>query len=404
MRNPNSSKNLETLIRTPLLVCLWPSKCELIMAKSEFVPYDIGNPVKPPLLTPNFDPEANIFFIQNAVNGLFLCTGVSGKDYVCNPTINQFSWLPVRDIDSYLLGMSIAFDPSVSLHYKIAYVYCLKERIFEIRIYSSETRTCKTACIVNLDYNISDIETEFKGGVYWNNAVHWISDNRFVLYFNFDRELVNKISTPSVRKNGNYIFESRGHFLDVEMSHPIDSVLKIHELKRDYSEWFVKYIVDFRELGRSFPRLFRRGSPITLQTAILDLVLGEKEEDSFLVVEIPWTVELKIEMYASDRKLIELEDMRERDRVDLFISMRKQPSDDDMKDWNVNMCNYFKQRWKMVVHKGKDQVYTGIEEEDDVITETNVMIRPCYRLYRIVAPLQACAYSLRSRREELEVF
>ncbi|GJV40520.1 F-box protein-like protein [Tanacetum coccineum] len=203
------SKEWNTLIRNPTFQKLRNPNPEppsgLFMAvsanlyaKCEFVPYDIGNPVKPPLLTPNFDPEANIFFIRNAVNGLFLCTGVSGKDYVCNPTINQFSWLPVRDIDSYLLGMSIAFDPSVSLHYKIAYVYCLKERIFEIRVYSSETRTCKTACIVNLDYNISDIETEFKGGVYWNNVVHWISDNRFMLYFNFDRELVNKISSPSV--------------------------------------------------------------------------------------------------------------------------------------------------------------------------------------------------------------
>ena len=259
-------------------------------AKCVFVPYDVGNPIKPPNLTPKFDPEANIFTIRNAVNGLFLCSGVWNKDYVYNPTINQFSRLRVRDNDLYLIGMSLAFDPSISPHYKIAYVYCLEEMKFEIRVYSSETRTCKLACRVKLAYSISDLEMEFKGGVYWNNAVHWISDNRFVLYFNFDRESVHKISTPSVRKNVNYIFESRGHFLDVEMNHPVDSTLKIHELKRDYSEWFVKYIVDLKEIGWYFNRLFRRGSPVTLQTTVLDLVLGEKEDDSFLVMEIPWTV------------------------------------------------------------------------------------------------------------------
>nr|GEU53148.1 hypothetical protein [Tanacetum cinerariifolium] len=290
IRNPTFQKLRNPNPEPPSGLFIAVSKNEY--AKCEFVPYDIGNPVKPPPLTPNFDPEANIFFIRNAVNGLFLCTGLRGKDYVYNPTINQFSKLPIRDTDSYLLGMSIAFDPSISPHYKIAYVYFLEERIFEIRVYSSETHTCKTACIVNLDYDISNtpIKMEFKGGVYWNNAVHWISDHRFVLYFNFDRELIHKISTPSVRKNLNYIFESRGHFLDVEMSDPVDSTLKIHELKRDYSEWFVKYIVNLKELGWSFPRLFRRGSPVALQTAVLDLVLGEKDDDSFLVLEIPWTV------------------------------------------------------------------------------------------------------------------
>ncbi|GKD75465.1 RNA-directed DNA polymerase, eukaryota, reverse transcriptase zinc-binding domain protein, partial [Tanacetum coccineum] len=71
-----------------------------------------------------------------------------------------------------------------------------------------------------------------------------------------------------------------------------------------------------------------------------------------------------------EHELIELEDMREMEKVNMFIRMERKPTEDDMKEWNVNMCNYFKQRWKLLVDKGKDQLNMRCED-DDVITETN---------------------------------
>ncbi|GKA94953.1 zinc knuckle CX2CX4HX4C containing protein [Tanacetum coccineum] len=72
-----------------------------------------------------------------------------------------------------------------------------------------------------------------------------------------------------------------------------------------------------------------------------------------------------------EHELIELEDIREREKVDMFIIMKRKPIEDDMKDWNVNMCNYFKQRWKLLVDKGKYQLNMRCEDDDDVINETN---------------------------------
>ncbi|GKC34385.1 RNA-directed DNA polymerase, eukaryota, reverse transcriptase zinc-binding domain protein [Tanacetum coccineum] len=42
------------------------------------------------------------------------------------------------------------------------------------------------------------------------------------------------------------------------------------------------------------------------------------------------------------------------------------PSNDEIKDWNVDMCNYFKQRWKMLIGKEKDN---NQMEQDDVYSE-----------------------------------
>ncbi|XP_071712217.1 F-box protein At5g07610-like [Rutidosis leptorrhynchoides] len=268
-----------------------------------FVPFNVDNPVKAPFITLDIDPSAECsVVIKQSCNGLMLCCnelpchericGITKKHYVYNPTINEITTFDGPGLPAYGLnhrGINIAFDPSKSPHYRIIYIYYHRgKHMYQINMYSSQTRVCKLSLKVEMR-RYSDIE--FNSGVYWNNAVHWIDRSGYIVYFNLDQQMIYQKLTPSARLDfefKNYIFESRDHFLLVEiiMCPPV-SKFKIYELKRDYSEWFVKYNVDLAEFGGPLREIFNVGYDVTTEFDVLALVLGEKEGDSFLVVEIP---------------------------------------------------------------------------------------------------------------------
>lgn len=58
-------------------------------------------------------------------------------------------------------------------------------------------------------------------------------------------------------------------------------------MKRDYLGWFEKYHVDIEQVGGSFPEILNPQSRLIFEFAALSIMLGEKEDESFLVLEIP---------------------------------------------------------------------------------------------------------------------
>nr|XP_043633745.1 F-box protein At5g07610-like [Erigeron canadensis] len=280
----------------------------------DFIPFDIESPVKPPLRALHFDPTVKCLMIEHSCNGLMLCSAYTDeyfrhnnkyvmnyKYYIYNPTINKFNTLPrlenYANNGSVRYGMTLHFDPTQSSHYKVIYVCGYETNPltgntrYQIEIYSSQTRTCKTSCEFELD---EDIYIDFRAGVFWNNALHWIQKSGFIFCFNLDQEIVHQIQTPIGPIGGwveeenysNYLFESRDHLLVIEIQRPHTSKFKIHDLKKDYSEWFVKYNVDLGGISGSFPEIMNPESADTFEFAILALVLGDKEDESFLVLEI----------------------------------------------------------------------------------------------------------------------
>nr|XP_043633332.1 F-box protein At5g07610-like [Erigeron canadensis] len=273
----------------------------------EFIPFDIDNPVKkPPFVSLDFNLDG--LMIEHSCNGLMLCSTYYDKlykYYIYNPTVNRFAALPTPETndDNYLshqCHMSLAFDPSKSPHYLVIYVNCekipfVRKSNYKIQIYSSQTRSCDRSFTFVLD---EDIAMYFGPGVYWNEAFHWIHKKGFILYFNLDQQIVHQMHTPLGLIGGNwdeesysnYLFESRGHLLAIEILRPHTSKFKIHELMRDYSGWSLRYNVDLDGVCGPFPEIMNPESADTFEFAILALVLSDKQDGSFLVLEIPGKV------------------------------------------------------------------------------------------------------------------
>ncbi|XP_071709378.1 F-box protein At5g07610-like [Rutidosis leptorrhynchoides] len=235
---------------------------------------------KAPYVTLNFDPTDYGTVIVHSCNGIMLVsqnlTNPFGVNrYVYNPTINQFIVLPKHEPfnSKFHCAITLAFDPSKSPYYKIVSICGFGPNYYRIGIYSSQTCTWKASCNFN-----SNIDRFY--GVYWNNAVHWLDKTGLFLYFNLDEEIVREMHTSFCSLGTEHMFESRDHLLLVEADIP-SKVVKIHELKRDYSGWFVKYHIELDQLGRSFPKLAE------YKFRVLSIVLDEKEEDeSFFVLAI----------------------------------------------------------------------------------------------------------------------
>ena len=68
----------------------------------------------------------------------------------------------------------------------------------------------------------------------------------------------------------------------------------VYEMKRDYSEWFVKYKVDLRGVVASYPEMIQLkydAEDVDVYViSFFSVIRGEKEEDSFFVFHIPGRV------------------------------------------------------------------------------------------------------------------
>nr|GFA59475.1 hypothetical protein [Tanacetum cinerariifolium] len=76
------------------------------------------------------------------------------------------------------------------------------------------------------------------------------------------------------------LFESRGCLLLLGLNKACSRHFTIYEKRNVYSEWSLKYIVNLDDIIKSFPRRWMEC------LCVYCIVLGEREEDSFLVMEL----------------------------------------------------------------------------------------------------------------------
>ncbi|KAK6122201.1 hypothetical protein DH2020_044053 [Rehmannia glutinosa] len=284
-------------------------ECSTVNPRYKYVPFSLNKSTN---ILPFIEEPSNIRILESC-NGLLLCYSFDvavdndGRYFVYNPTVNKLLKLPkLYEGDGILervLGMSLAFDPSKSPHYKVVCVRglipCFRPFKRQFEVYSSETggswRKCGEPFLSEVNFQ--------DGGVYWNGAIHWISHRgKYSLYFNPEDDEMPRvmpklpISNDSSSTSGYYFGESCGHLHYVEILMPLPLFrFNVYEMRRDYSEWFVKYQIDdspvvetpFGTSQDDFDVIESYWYYDLSVVSITTLVRGEKDENSFLVLLFP---------------------------------------------------------------------------------------------------------------------
>ncbi|GKA16795.1 hypothetical protein Tco_0696632 [Tanacetum coccineum] len=172
------------------------------------------------------------------------------------------------------------FDPFVkSLNtgkYKVMYAELVDGVYVQIHTYSSENGNW-SLCGDQFSKNIYLL---FSDGVYWNDAIYGItgSDEFFKLDIMNEHPVLTALPTPLTTDGKVHyrysLFESRGCLLLVDKHNHPSKCFTIFEKGNGYSEWSVKYIVNLDDI------IAKR---LSIRERIYCIVLGEREEDSFLV-------------------------------------------------------------------------------------------------------------------------
>ncbi|KAJ0683008.1 putative F-box domain-containing protein [Helianthus annuus] len=266
-----------------------------LIATDIYVPFDVENPSTPPFrcLDSYFD-HPGVEIVQSC-NGLLLCVtrpkGRKGayKYYVFNPTTKQLALIPPVPRDrGAIWSMGLAFHPTDCVRYKVICVLSVDVDSYQIQVYSSDTKEWK----ISIESFSASIPI-FRHMVYWNGAVYWASfyDNSNYWYFKIDDQQLHKLPLPLglipsevVTK---YLGESRGHLHLIAYDKFQGGMLRlnVYEMLSDHSGWFVKYQLQLDALSAAaFPnRIILYGPGYKFQ--VIDVVRGEEEEDTFVVVK-----------------------------------------------------------------------------------------------------------------------
>ncbi|MFS8027816.1 putative F-box domain, galactose oxidase/kelch, beta-propeller, F-box associated interaction [Helianthus anomalus] len=268
-----------------------------LIATDIYVPFDVETPSTPPFrcLDLYFD-RCDVEIVQSC-NGLLLCStnGRNGvnKYYVFNPTTKQLALIPpVPGDPSAVWFMGLAFHQTDCVRYKVICVLSVGPGVglYQIQVYSSDTKEWKIS-IESFSASIPIV----RHGVYWNGAVYWASlfDNRNYWYFKIDDQQLHTLPLPLglipsdsevVRK---YLGESRGHLHLIAYKNFQGGMLSlnVYEMLSDHSGWFVKYQLQLDALpAAAFPSRIVWYVP-DYEFQVMDVVRGEEEEDTFLVLE-----------------------------------------------------------------------------------------------------------------------
>ncbi|XP_027104017.1 F-box protein At5g07610 [Coffea arabica] len=269
--------------------------------KFEYINFDVHNLTSSPFSVLKFasDPSAGSIKILQSCNGLLLCSSYRAQRprqnyHVFNPTTKQLTTIPKPAYRRTIYGVSLAFDPTKSSAYKVVCVRAseLVSGSYQIQIYSSDT-----AGPWRVSGEPFAAKHDFKNGIYWNGAVHWLGhwgrDNS--LYFNVDEERLGEVGpTPNNAEQEaemTYFGESCDHLNLIQMYGRPDVEFYVYEMRRDCSGWDIKYMVDLSAVTSAFPRMIRTeldsydGGYYVL--SVLSIIRGEKEEEAFLVLQIP---------------------------------------------------------------------------------------------------------------------
>lgn len=219
--------------------------------------------------------------------------------------------------------MSLAYDPSNSLDYKIVCVYpvAFSSYIFEVIVYDSKIQSWKLG---NGKRGFSvPYDVKFCDGVYWNGKIHWIrKEGRELYHFDVDKNCVVKsIGIPlEGRWRGDkvsdtyYFGNSNGHlhFIAMYFNHSSESELRVFEMEDDCSRWLLRYRVDFNDIVYGFPEMrmrevdLRYGDTNDYAFCVLGVVRGENGE-SLLVFHVPGKV---VAYKFKDRRFVDVADLR----------------------------------------------------------------------------------------------
>ncbi|GJY07388.1 hypothetical protein Tco_0374442 [Tanacetum coccineum] len=251
---------------------------------NDFESFDIRIPSKRSThFTLGSDAPPGFVHILQSCNGLLLCcTQRPDKLYVCNPTIKMFKMLPTN---SPIWNVKIAFDPTKSPHYKVIYAKVVHDDdefdfgYSQIETYSSETRNWSLCGDRFPEHSFP----QFDHAIYWNDALHWLITVYDVcshcnLEIVNDHPILTKTELP--RTFGGKLFESGGSLLLLSNDDIDSRKLNVSEMKNGCSEWSVKYIVNLNDITMPFPNSLR------IKRRVWAIVLGEIEEDSFMIIDL----------------------------------------------------------------------------------------------------------------------
>nr|XP_043617910.1 F-box protein At5g07610-like [Erigeron canadensis] len=276
---------------------------------SSYIPFDDGEDRTTPPCSGLVDH--NIQVVQSC-NGLLLCRGNPGDEYafvysVLNPTTKQFTIIPPihgRRKDRRLICfMGLAYHITDCVHFKVVCIRYAKvfEDLLQVQIYSSDTGKWK---ILNESFSVPHY-TFLRSGVYWKGAFHWIPSCLDPMYLNLKTNKLQKLPLPCplpvrVEPFGGYcdgivpfyFGESGGHLHLVAGSHlEYHLHLNVYEMLSDHSGWYIKYQVELDELPTLYPEVIdysrHPSHPNYYTLRMIDLVRGEEEEDTFMVLRIP---------------------------------------------------------------------------------------------------------------------
>ncbi|XP_022748449.1 F-box protein At5g07610-like [Durio zibethinus] len=211
--------------------------------------------------------------LRESCDGLFLCQPLDFHDhgdtrfFICNPTTKKFKILSFPSKPPTFVNL--AFDPLKSLHYK---VICIRPAVsdedydFEINIYSSETETWTAT---GIDFEADEESIMFEGimfedtVVFCNGKIHWDSVGNESLYFDVEKECLQKMPMPTLPDGSDiisdmdrYFGEARGTLYIALAHYNLGHVdLYVFEMATDYSNWFLKRRLDLDDAMRVFPEI-----------------------------------------------------------------------------------------------------------------------------------------------------
>lgn len=275
----------------------------------EFIPLcAVGNSNSRPSFFSDLE-SSNLKILQSC-NGLLLLGSLIPKVddvdfayFVCNPTINQISRLPVPDEialrNLIVAGINLAFDPEKWDDYKIICIWKSKsdENQYGIDIYFPKTGQWRRT----IDCRTLPFDSEFERGVYCDGKIHWLSHTKNSAFFDLESERIGLLSLPPPLEDVyierfRYFGESKGHLHLVEIRTNSVSEFNVLEMEKETLIWSVKYRVNLDVVGREFDEMFqnyndRFGRRFRFYAfSVLAVVHAEREEDTTLLLSIPGKV------------------------------------------------------------------------------------------------------------------
>lgn len=281
------------------------------------IPCDAATP-KPCLAFLESDKHKNGIRISQSCNGLLLCptdfaytSNDDVKYYVYNQTTNESRLIPLPCYETEdsvavavtVTAMNLAFDPSISQHYKVVSLSVVNMTYFSytrVDVYSSETGRWRAS---KAEFPRDCDRLDFSNGVFLNGAIHWASyRGETSYYFDVENECFKIMPMPPPEDGETRIIRFFGetarrlflvHFHDA-------STMKfdVFMLEHDYSKWTVKHHVDFSRRHVYMSDLkhnswsdhvhhFRRRLIVFNKFHILSMICGRDEDDLSMVIYMP---------------------------------------------------------------------------------------------------------------------